>query len=130
MIIPLIAAALITAVPVNAPQTVPNKWQDSGFVWTGQSTKVRDLAACIRQHESKHNYKAHNAHSSAAGAYQFLDSTWQGNAKWAKYRGEYIARTYKAANHAPPYVQDIVFLHSIKHGGRDNWVGTNCAPDL
>lgn len=109
---------------------MPNKWQDSGIVWVDQSKKVRDLAACIRQHESKHDYKAHNSRSSAAGAYQFIDATWQGNAKWVKHRGKYIARGYKAANHAPPWIQDLVFLHSIKHGGRDNWVGTNCAPDL
>jgi hypothetical protein len=113
--------------PRQAPKAVPNMYQDSGHhAWSNEPRWVRELAACIRTHESRHDYKAHNATSSAAGAYQFLDSTWQGNAKWTKYQGVYVAKQYKAANHAPAHIQDLVFLHSINHGGVLNWRGTHC----
>jgi len=82
---------------------------------------VQDLAACIRQHESRHDYDAENPVSTASGAYQFLDSTWRGNAKWVK-----GARQYKRASDAPPHIQDAVFLHSIRNGGHKNWRGTGC----
>lgn len=72
------------------------------------------------------HYAAHNGSSSAAGAYQFLDGTWRGNAKWTKVRGVFVARAYRAANHAPAWVQDAVFIHSVRHGGLSNWAGTNC----
>ncbi len=126
-----IAAAVIILTPretpQQAPKAVPNMYQDSGHdAWGNAPRWVRELAACVRQHESRHDYKAHNATSSAAGAYQFLDGTWQGNAKWTRYRGVYVAKQYRAANHAPAYVQDLVFMHSIEQGGVLNWTGTNC----
>ena len=126
-----LAAAIVILIPRETPQqpskAMPNMYQDSGhFAWSGEPIWVRELAACIRTHESRHDYRAHNATSSAAGAYQFLDGTWQGNAKWTKYQGEYIATKYKAANHAPAYIQDLVFMHSIDEGGVLNWRGTHC----
>lgn len=92
-----------------------------------QPDHIQDLAQCIKQHESRHDYRAHNKSSSAAGAYQFLDATWQGNAKWAKWNGQRVALTFKAANHAPAWVQDVVFIHSIRNGGHKNWRGTGCS---
>jgi hypothetical protein len=125
------AAALIILTPRETPQqalrAMPNLYQDSGHdAWSNAPKWVRELATCIRKHESRHDYKAHNATSSAAGAYQFLDGTWQGNAKWTKYRGVYVAAKYKAANHAPAHIQDLVFMHSIEEGGVLNWRGTHC----
>lgn len=117
------------------PQAKPfrnpnNRWMDSGAftVWVGVPRWIRDLGFCIRKHESLNagHYKAHNGTSSAAGAYQFLDGTWQGNAKWTKVDGKFVARKYVAANHAPQWIQDAVFIHSIKNGGVLNWVGTHC----
>jgi muramidase (phage lysozyme) len=119
------------AVPVEIPTVTPQyqmQYQDSNHprVWGTTPKWIRDLAKCIRQHESKHDYRAHNATSSAAGAYQFIDATWQGNARWTLWNGQRIAVTYKAANHAPPWIQDMVFIHSIKNGGIHNWNGTGC----
>lgn len=82
---------------------------------------MQDVAACIRKHESHHNYDAENPVSTASGAYQFIDSTWRGNAKWVK-----GAKQYRRASDAPPHVQDAVFIHSVKNGGLKHWKGTGC----
>ena len=129
--IDLIVSSLAVVIPRHVPKSKPvsivNMYKDSGHAaWSSEPEWVRKLALCVRQHESRHDYKAHNATSSAAGAYQFLDRTWQGNAKWTKYHGKYIAKQYKAANHAPAYIQDLVFIHSINEGGVLNWKGTHC----
>lgn len=123
--------SIVSAERGNRPaRNESNRWMDSGAftVWAGVPSWIRDLGLCIRKHESieQGHYKAHNGTSSAAGAYQFLDGTWQGNAKWTKVNGEYVARKYAAANHAPAWVQDAVFIHSIRNGGVLNWVGTHC----
>jgi hypothetical protein len=51
----------------------------------------------IRQTESSHNYRAKNKHTSASGAYQYVNGTW-GN-----YGG------YPEARLAPKHVQDAKF---------------------
>lgn len=106
----------------------PYKDSNVPDVWKSVPKWIRELGLCIRKHESINagHYKAHNGSSSASGAYQFIDATWQGNAYWTKVSGEFVARKYEAANHAPAWVQDAVFIHSIRKGGFSNWLGTNC----
>lgn len=121
-----LAAAVIILTPKQAPEAlphiIPNRYQDSGHdIWDTAPKWVRELGACIRKHESNHRYTAQNPVSSAAGAYQFLTATWQGNAKWVKGAGQYMI-----ARHAPPRVQDAVFIHSIEQGGIKAWHGTWC----
>jgi muramidase (phage lysozyme) len=109
--------------------TQPNRWMDSGHnVWNAAPRWIRDLGLCIRKHESisAGHYNAENPISTASGAYQFLDGTWQGNAKWTKVNGKYVARGYARASDAPSWVQDAVFIHSIKGGGIKAWHGTWC----
>jgi len=110
--------------PQQAPKSQPNRWQDSGAsVWEDTPTWIRDLGLCIRRHESLHagHYNAENPSSTASGAYQFLDGTWRGIAKWVK-----GAEGYRRASDAPPMIQDKVFIHSILHGGIHAWNGTWC----
>lgn len=95
-------------------------------MWAGVPKRIRDFAFCVRRHESHHNYRAKNPRSSADGAYQFISATWIGNAAHTKWRGQYVARQYRAAGDAPKWIQDLVFIHSIKNDGWLNWKGTNC----
>lgn len=100
-------------------------------VWATQPQWMWALSRCIREHESINigHYKAIYSgpvSSTASGAYQMLDRFWLGNAKYAKWNGEYVARGYDRAYQAPPWVQDVVFIHSIEHGGIKAWRGTGC----
>lgn len=61
------------------------------------------ILATIKQRESGGNYKAQAKGSSASGAYQFTDSTWQSLTK--KYK---IGEIFRSAKDAPPEIQDAV----------------------
>ena len=80
----------------------------SNFQWgTGpENVNMKAVAESIKDVESKGSggYKAQNSKSSASGAYQFINSTWQSAAKNAG-----IGTEYKRAVDAPPEVQDAVF---------------------
>jgi len=82
---------------------------------------------CVRRHESDNGahpytngYTAHNARSSASGAYQFLDSTWRNSSARAGLAG------YASADQAPWYIQDAVALYVYNNGGKSAWNGTGC----
>lgn len=90
------------------------------------TAEEQQFLACVRQHESRGDYKAQNPVSTSSGAYQFIDATWLGNAKWARWGDSYPARGYAKARHAPAWVQDLVALHSIRRGGFRHWHGTGC----
>lgn len=57
----------------------------------------------IRMKESTNDYGAQNPNSTASGAYQFIDGTWQ--ALTRKYG---IGTEYSKAKYAPPAIQDAV----------------------
>lgn len=121
---------------VSVSRSVPNRWQDSGVtkVWADTPRWIRDLGLCIRRHESINSghYKAQNGGphggSTAAGAYQMIQSTHDGNAKWTRVGGKYVARKYvgRPASDMPQWIQDATFIHSIEHGGIKAWAGTGC----
>jgi hypothetical protein len=65
------------------------------------SGPIEPILATIRTLESGGNYQAKAARSSASGAYQFLDSTWNG------YGG------YTHAADAPPAIQDAKAAENV-----------------
>ena len=103
------------------------RYQDSNVreVWKGVPHETRMLWLCIRRHESM-SYTGENPVSTASGAGQWLNSTWDGLKKWVKVNGEFVAQQYDEAKDAPAWVQDAAFLHVKKHGGLSMWHGTWC----
>lgn len=70
------------------------------------------IAACIRKYESGGNYRAQNPSSTASGAYQFLDSTWQA----------VTGLPGRAMNYSPAQ-QDAAFYKLWNNGrGASQWV--------
>ena len=67
------------------------------------------ILATIRTVESDGNYTARNAHASASGAYQYIDSTWQ---SWAARVGVDTV-VYPSAWMAPPAAQDRVATANV-----------------
>ena len=84
---------------------------------TVETVDVAALMARIRACESHGNYRARNRRTSAAGAYQFVTSTWR------RYRGA-EGRRYVRASHAPPTVQDHAFLRAYAHEGTRPWASS------
>lgn len=76
--------------------------------------------ACVRRHESGGNYQAKNPVSTASGAYQYLNSTWQTMSARAGHSG------YSTARSAPPWVQDAVAVYTVNSGWSSAWNGTGC----
>lgn len=79
---------------------------------TAPASHPGGIAACIRLHESHGNYRAENNTSTASGAYQFLDSTWQS-----------VTGLPGRAMDYPPAVQDRAF-YKLWNGGKgaNQWV--------
>jgi hypothetical protein len=94
-------------------------------VWRGVPDRVRAVWLCIRRHESM-TYTGENPVSTASGAGQWLNGTWDGLKEWVKVNGEFVARQYDEAKDAPAWVQDAAFIHVYDHGGLSMWRGTNC----
>lgn len=96
---------------VSGPRPFENpggqKLANDGFgseVYSGDmSVNNERILKTIKQRESGGNYAAEARGSSASGAYQFIDSTWQ---TWAKKVPG--AEQYKRAKDAPPQIQDAV----------------------
>lgn len=64
---------------------------------------VEKIMATIRQRESSNNYQAQNPVTTASGAYQFIDKTWQSLTKQFG-----IGTEYKSAGLAPKEIQDAI----------------------
>jgi muramidase (phage lysozyme) len=90
-------------------------------VWKGATHAERMVWLCIRNH-----YTAENPISTAAGAGQWLNGTWDGLKDWVKVNGKFVARQYDEAKDAPAWVQDAAFRHVYKRGGLSMWRGTGC----
>lgn len=112
------------------------RYQDSNVpaVWKGVPHEVRMIWLCIRRHESM-SYTGENPGSTASGAGQWLNGTWDGLKVWVKVDGKHVAKQYDEAKDAPAWVQDAAFLHVYRRdqktgNGMEMWKGTHCAPHL
>ena len=76
---------------------------DNNLTGPGITGKTADVLSTIRTRESGGNYEAQAKGSSASGAYQFIDSTWQGLTK--KYG---MGQEFKSAKLAPKEIQDQI----------------------
>lgn len=103
------------------------RYMDSNVpaVWRGASHAERMVWLCIRRHESM-SYTGENPVSTASGAGQWLNGTWDGLKRWVKVDGRFVARQYDEAKDAPAWVQDAAFRHVYKRGGLTMWHGTGC----
>ena len=70
----------------------------------------------IKQCESGGSYTAQNPTSTASGAYQFLDTTWQGLS---------AAKGYSKAKYAPASVQDAAALELYNQAGTPPWAASS-----
>jgi hypothetical protein len=69
----------------------------------------------IRTNESGGNYTAQNPTSTASGAYQFVNGTWQGLTQQSG-----IGTQYPTAKSAPPNVQDAVAAYALERNPNAN----------
>lgn len=92
-VVPIEPEPRASFIPVTKPETAP----------TG------DVLGRIKQCESGGSYTAQNAHSTASGAYQVLDSTWN------RYGG------YARAKDAPPEVQEQFAQQLYNRSGTTPW---------
>jgi hypothetical protein len=80
-----------------------------------RNTIINNIMRVIKNSESSNNYRktsfAEGRGSTATGAYQFADDTWQEQAR--KLGGE--ATRYKRAKDAPPQIQDAVTRNYISN---------------
>jgi hypothetical protein len=84
------------------------------------------VLAQIAAHESGGDYSAKNPHSTASGAYQFIDSTWQ---YVANHTGK--GTEYATAAEAPAAVQDANALWLLRNYGPNSttsWGGPEGPP--
>ena len=81
------------------------------FTYNPTVTEV-SLLAQIAHNESGGNYTATNPSSTASGAYQFIDATWQ----WVSQQTG-VGTQYASAAEAPPSVQDTNALWLLRNYG-------------
>ena len=73
------------------------------------------VLSAIRECESGGDYRAENPNSTASGAYQFLDSTWQTLD---------AAQGYSRAKNAPKSVQDAAAQELYAQAGTSPWLAS------
>ncbi|MDH5289853.1 MAG: transglycosylase family protein [Acidimicrobiia bacterium] len=92
----------------------PAETHPQGYVDAGNGVWIPSVMVSIRHCESHDNYKAVNPSSGAAGAYQFLASSWASYGFAAKYG-------VKSAKDATPAQQDEAALATYLRSGTNPW---------
>jgi len=90
----------VRSVPTGGPVVVPGKGSTTG----------PNVMAAIRWCESRDNYTAQNRYTTASGAYQFLDTTWQ-----------HLTGLPGHARDYSPAIQDAAFLKMYALAGTAPW---------
>lgn len=104
-----------TAAPdPTATTPPPAETHPAGYVDAGNGVWIPSVMVAIRHCESHDNYKAVNSSSGAAGAYQFLASSWASYGFAAKYG-------VKSAKDATPAQQDEAALAAYLRSGTTPW---------
>ena len=97
--------------PLPPPPPPPHP---AGWVNFGHGVYGPPIGLAIRGCESGHNYTVQNPHSSASGAFQYLDSTWSAYGYASKYG---VSR----AMYATPAQQDAAFVDTYNRSGTSPW---------
>lgn len=84
------------------------------------------LQELVQNFESGGNYAAVSPTSTASGAYQFTNPTWQ---QYAGQLGIDLTR-YPTASSAPASVQDQVFGQAVSQNGLNDWTCPGCDAPL
>lgn len=84
------------------------------------------LSQLVQSFESGGNYTATNSKSTASGAYQIINSTWD---QYAPLAGVDTSQ-YPTAASAPPNAQDAVFSQIVTANGLNDWTCPGCNPQL
>lgn len=100
--------------PTTTTWTEPALPPESQWVDSGNGVMVPDLLLRIRFCESTNNYKAANRSSSARGAYQFLNKSWD-------WYGHAATTGVSQAHLATPAQQDQAALATLKAQGTAPW---------
>lgn len=82
-----------------------------------------DFFACVRHHESRGIYSVVNRGSGAAGAYQFMPTTWNNAARDAG-RADLVGVNPSAAS---PADQDAIARYVYATQGARPWAGSGCS---
>ena len=98
----------------TATTAVPADTHPDGYVDAGNGVWIPSIMISIRKCESHDNYKAYNSSSGAAGAYQFLASSWASYGFATKYG-------VKSARDATPAQQDEAALAAYLRSGTKPW---------
>lgn len=132
MLVEAVLVAALTVLPWQVPADTQG-WEPSLYTGKWYAEKWAPIRKCIMDRESNFNYKARNKHSSAAGAYQFLDSQWRVSlthmmmheATSLSERQAIKALRDKPINKWSRYWQDRAFYTAWRHGeGRHHWAPT------
>ena len=118
---PVVEKATPTDLPARMVTTSPS-WSSTAAVWAKYPSWVEKFALCVAHHESWSAglWLAENPTSTASGAFQWIDGSWQASLRRAGMSGP------SHASDASATVQAKVTAYAINSGQQFNWAGSGC----